>query len=214
MENILSVFDYLVRLDTHMLDLLKNHGQLIYPIIFGIIFLETGIILASFLPGDSLLFIIGTLCVGGELNTIWIALGLFLAAVAGNCMNYVFGKYLGPKFFKAGRTNFFSEERLKQAKAFYVIHGGKAIVIARFVPIVRSFAPFIAGIGSMNFVRFLIYSSAGAFLWVVLCLFIGFNFGNIPAVEDNFTIVLLAVLLFTIIPLGIGLLWKMFKKKK
>jgi membrane-associated protein len=214
MENLMLLFDYMVHLDTHLLELIKNHGNLIYPLIYTIILCETGFIVAAFLPGDSLIFIIGTLCAGGELNMPLIAAGLFLAAVTGNCINYAIGGFMGPKFFKAGHKNFFREEQLAQAHLFYEKHGGKTILIARFIPVIRSFAPFIAGIGSMNYAKFFIYNIIGAFLWVGMCLFAGYFFGNIPMVEDNFTMVLLVILLFSTIPVGIGLLWQSMKKMK
>jgi len=176
------------------------HEHTIYLILFTIVFCETGLVVAPFLPGDSMLFAAGAVAGMGSLNPLWLLIALSIAAIAGDTMNYWIGAYVGPKAF-TGRSRFFRKEHLDRTHAFFEKYGGKTIIIARFVPIVRTFAPFVAGIGAMNYTRFIIYNVVGGIAWVAAFVFGGYLFGNWKPVKDNFSWVVLAIIIISVLPM-------------
>ncbi len=202
MELLLSGWDLLVHLDRHLAALLQQHGAWVYPLLFAVIFCETGLVVTPFLPGDSLLFVAGALAAAGGIDVHLLALVLVAAAVLGNTVNYSIGYFLGPKVFHWEQSRFFNRKALERAHAFYERHGGKTIVITRFVPILRTFAPFVAGIARMTYVRFTAYNLAGALAWVLALLYAGYWFGNVPFVKQNLTWVILGIIVLSLIPLA------------
>ena len=202
MELLLSGWDLLVHLDRHLAALLQQHGAWVYPLLFAVVFCETGLVVTPFLPGDSLLFVAGALAATGGIDVHLLALVLVAAAVLGNTVNYSIGYFLGPKVFHWEQSRFFNRKALERAHAFYERHGGKTIVITRFVPILRTFAPFVAGIARMTYVRFTAYNVAGALAWVLALLYAGYWFGNVPFVKQNLTWVILGIIVLSLIPLA------------
>ncbi|HEX4798533.1 MAG TPA: DedA family protein [Burkholderiales bacterium] len=202
MELVLSGWDLLVHLDRHLGALLQQHGAWVYLLLFGIIFCETGLVVTPFLPGDSLLFVAGALAAAGGIDVHLLALLLVAAAVLGNTVNYSIGYRLGPKVFQWEQSRFFNRKALERAHAFYERHGGKTIVITRFVPILRTFAPFVAGIARMTYMRFTAYNLAGALAWVLSLLYAGYWFGNVPFVRQNLTWVILSIIAMSLMPLA------------
>ena len=202
MELVLSGWDLLVHLDRHLAALLQQHGAWVYLLLFAIIFCETGLVVTPFLPGDSLLFVAGALAAAGGIDVHLLALVLVAAAVLGNTVNYSIGHFFGPKVFQWEESRFFSRKALDRAHGFYERHGGKTIVITRFVPILRTFAPFVAGIARMTYVRFTAYNLAGALAWVLSLLYAGYWFGNVPFVKQNLTWVILGIIVLSLIPLA------------
>ena len=202
MELLLSGWDLLVHLDRHLATLLQQHGAWVYLLLFAIIFCETGLVVTPFLPGDSLLFIAGALAAGGEIDVHLLALLLVAAAVLGNTVNYSIGRFIGPRVFHWEQSRFFNRRALDRAHAFYEKHGGKTIVITRFVPILRTFAPFVAGIGQMTYLNFTAYNLAGALAWVLSLLYAGYWFGNVPFVKENLTWVILGIVVLSLLPLA------------
>ena len=200
MEIINTLFDLLLHLDEHVATLVQNYGVWSYLILFVIIFMETGFVITPFLPGDSLLFAVGAFAALDVFN-IALAYGLlFAAAVLGDTVNYWIGNLLGEQVFKKDHR-FIKKEYLIKTQKFYDKHGGKTIIIARFIPIVRTFAPFVAGVGTMEYRKFIIYNVVGAFLWVTLFMFTGYFFGNIPTVKNNFEIVILGIIIVSVAPI-------------
>jgi len=198
---ILSGFvDIALNLDRHLQWVVANYGGWIYAILFLVIFCETGLVVTPFLPGDSLLFAAGTVAAAGGLDVHLMALLLIVAAILGDTVNYAIGRYLGPKVFHYEDSVWLNRRHLDRAHAFYERHGGKTIVIARFVPIIRTYAPFVAGIGAMQYRRFLAYNVGGAVLWVVSLAYAGYYFGNLPLVKDNLTLVLVGIIILSIMP--------------
>ena len=195
-----AFFDLILHLDQHLRDLAQNYGAWIYAVLFLIIFLETGVVVTPFLPGDSLLFVAGTLAAAGELNVHGLVLLLIAAAIAGDSLNYSIGRYFGPRVFRFDDSRFFKRAYVDRTHAFFERHGGKAIVIARFVPIIRTYAPFVAGIGAMPYRRFLMFNVFGAVLWVALLTYAGFFFGNLPLVRNNLTAVILGIIVVSVMP--------------
>ncbi|HEX9450209.1 MAG TPA: DedA family protein [Burkholderiales bacterium] len=192
--------DLVLHLDQHLRELAQNYGAWIYAVLFLIVFLETGVVVAPFLPGDSLLFVAGTLAAAGELNVHALVLLLIAAAIAGDSLNYSIGRYLGPRVFRFDDSRFFKRAYVDRTHAFFERHGGKAIIIARFVPIIRTYAPFVAGIGAMSYRRFLMFNVTGAVLWVALLTYAGFFFGNLPLVRNNLTAVILGIIVLSVMP--------------
>jgi membrane-associated protein len=184
----------------------------IYALLFAIVFAETGLVVTPFLPGDSLLFAAGTIAAIGDLNVWTLAGALFVAAVLGDTVNYHVGKWIGPPAL-SGKYRFLKKEYLEKTQAFFAKHGGKAIILARFVPIVRTFAPFVAGVGTMDYGRFLYYNVVGAFLWIVIFVGAGYIFGNLPFVRDNFSTVILAIIVVSVLPL-VWETWKGWKEAR
>lgn len=192
--------DLILHLDQHLRELAQNYGAWIYAVLFAIVFLETGVVVTPFLPGDSLLFVAGTLAAAGELNVHGLVLVLIAAAIAGDSLNYSIGRYLGPRVFRFEDSRFFKRAYVDRTHAFFERHGGKAIIIARFVPIIRTYAPFVAGIGAMSYRRFLMFNVTGAVLWVALLTYAGFFFGNLSVVRNNLTAVILGIIVLSVMP--------------
>jgi len=200
MDIILFFFDFLIHLDKHLDVIIRTYGTWTYAILIMIIFCETGFVVTPFLPGDSLLFAVGTFAALGSFQVEWIALALALAAISGDTTNYWIGRYIGPKVFYKEKSVFFNREYLDRTRAFYDRHGAKTVSIARFMPIVRTFAPFVAGIGRMPYPRFLFFSVAGTIAWISTFIFGGYFFGNIPIVKSNFTLVVMGIILISVLP--------------
>jgi len=200
MDIILKFFDFVMHLDKNLTQLANDFGIWTYLILFLVIFCETGLVITPFLPGDSMIFVIGALSASGELNFPVIIAVLIAAAILGDTCNYHIGKFIGPAIFKKDNVRFLKKEYLIKTHNFYEKHGGKTIIIARFIPIIRTFAPFVAGIGSMSYGKFLSYNVIGAIAWVAIFSFGGFFFGNIPIVENNFTFVIFAIIFISLIP--------------
>jgi membrane-associated protein len=200
MELLTQFIDLLLHLDKHLNVIIQNYGTWTYAILFLIIFCETGLVVTPLLPGDSLLFAAGTFAASGSLDPIWLFWLLSVAAVAGDTVNYQIGYFLGPKVLYKENARFLKREYLDRTHRFYEKYGGKTIVIARFVPIVRTFAPFLAGVGTMSYWRFLTYNVVGGIAWIAIFVFGGYYFGSLPVVKDNFTLVILVIIFLSILP--------------
>jgi membrane-associated protein len=206
MELIHWFVDVFVHLDRHLAEVIQSYGTWTYGLLFLIIFMETGLVVTPFLPGDSLLFAAGSFAAieaagGGRVLNVGLLFALLTtAAVLGDNLNYAIGRYLGPKVFHYERSRFFNPDHLRKTHRFYERYGVKTIIIARFVPIVRTFSPFVAGIGAMHYPTFLAYDIAGGLLWVSVCLFSGYFFGNLPFVRKNFSLVIFAIILISVLP--------------
>lgn len=206
MEFLALLWDIAVHLDKHLAVLLAQHGVWVYAILFLIVFAETGFVVTPFLPGDSLLFVAGALAGAGSMD-MWMLNGtLIAAAVLGNSVNYSIGRYLGPKVFHWENSRFFNKAALMKTHVFYERHGGKTLVITRFIPILRTFAPFVAGIGAMTYVRFQAFNISGALLWVGSLTVAGYLFGNLPIIQNNLTLVIFAIIFISVLPAIIGYL--------
>ena len=199
MEALQYLIDVFLHLDTHLAEIIDQYGALTYLILFAIIFCETGLVFTPFLPGDSLLFAAGALAARGAMQVTWVFLLLAAAAILGDTVNYWIGKYLGKRIV-GGKRRLVKQEHLDRTHAFFEKYGGKTIIIARFVPIIRTFAPFVAGIGTMTYRRFLAYNVVGGLLWVFVCLGAGYFFGNLPWVKERFSLVILAIIVISVIP--------------
>ena len=200
MELAAKFIDLFLHLDRHLAELIREYGVWTYAILFLIIFCETGLVVTPFLPGDSLLFAAGALAAGGELNPHTLTLLLSLAAILGNTVNYSIGYALGPQVFHGKKSRFFNKEHLDRTHKFYEKYGGMTIIFARFIPIIRTFAPFIAGIGRMTYTRFTLYNVAAGIAWVAAFIYGGYFFGNLPIVKRNFSVVILAIIVISILP--------------
>jgi len=207
MDLIAGFLDLVGHLDQHLRALAQTYGAWIYAILFLIVFLETGLVVTPFLPGDSLLFVAGTIAAAGELHVHGLVLLLISAAIVGDSVNYAIGRYLGPRVFRFEDSRFFKRAYLDRTHAFFERHGGKTIIIARFVPIIRTYAPFVAGIGSMEYRHFLLFNVTGAILWVASLTYAGYFFGNLPIVKDNLTFVVLGIIVLSIMP-GLIEFWR------
>lgn len=214
MEFFSTIIDLFLHLDKHLTQIISQYGTWTYLILFLVIFIETGVVVMPFLPGDSLLFAAGALAANPEnnLNVALLMLLLFIAAFLGDTLNYTIGDYLGPKVFRRD-YRFLKREYLLQTQAFYDKHGGKTIIFARFIPIIRTFAPFVAGVGTMKYSKFISYNIIGGFLWVVAFTMIGYFFGNLPIVKKNFTLVIFAIILISVMPPIYEFLKHKFAKK-
>ena len=201
MELILYIADFFIHLDRHLGAIIQSFGGWTYFIFFLVIFCETGLVVTPFLPGDSLLFGLGTFAALGMLQIEWLLILLSIAAVAGNTVNYAIGKFVGPKVFHRENVRFLNKKYLDRTHEFYEKHGGKTIVIARFLPIIRTFAPFVAGIGEMNYWRFTLYNILGSVAWISLFIAGGYYFGNLPIVKRNFTFVIFAIIIISVLPI-------------
>jgi membrane-associated protein len=198
--------DILLHLDRHLGEIIRDFGVWTYLILFVIVFCETGLVVTPILPGDSLLFAVGTFAALGALDLAVSLIMLSVAAVAGDSINYAIGYRVGPSVFRGERSWWLNREYLDRTHRFYERHGSKTIVIARFVPIVRTFAPFVAGIGRMTYSRFLTYNVAGGIAWIAIFVLGGYFFGNIPVVKRNFTVVILAIIVISVLPALIEIL--------
>ena len=200
MELLAQFFDVLLHLDRHLQALVATHGAWIYLILFLIVFCETGLVVTPFLPGDSLLFVAGTVAAAGGMDIHLLVVLLIIAAVLGDAVNYSIGHYIGPRMFTHGDSRWLNPKHLQRAHDFYEKYGCKTIIIARFVPIVRTYAPFVAGAASMTYSRFALYNVSGAVLWVVSLGYAGYFFGNLPFIKNNLTLVILGIIFLSILP--------------
>jgi membrane-associated protein len=214
MEELISyvqyLFDFILHIDKHLVTLSEEYGTLMYWILFLIIFVETGLVVTPFLPGDSLLFAAGMLAATGVFNVFYLIILLIISAFLGNFVNFHIGKFIGPKVFDPNRFKWINKEYLLKTQTYFDKHGVLTIVLSRFLPIFRTFVPFIAGIGKMNYTRFILYTLIGGIAWVTLFTLAGYFFGNIPIVKNNFSKVVLGIIILSILPV----LWTLFKNKK
>lgn len=199
MEFIQTLIDLFIHLDEHLSTIILQFGGWTYLILFLVIFAETGLVVTPFLPGDSLLFAVGAFAATGVLNIGWIIVLLLAAAIIGDSVNYSIGHFIGPRVF-TDNIRFLKREHLEKTQAFYEKHGGKTIILARFIPIVRTFAPFVAGVGVMEYRRFILFNVIGAAIWVPLFSLLGYFFGNLPFVRHNFEYVILAIIVISVLP--------------
>ena len=213
MEFIREIIETIIHLDRYLDLVIKSFGNWSYLVFFIIIFAETGLVITPFLPGDSLLFALGALGAIGSFNLLWLFIVLVSAAIIGDSVNYSLGKLFGQKIILKGNHRFFKKEHIEKTHKFYEKHGGKAIILARFIPIIRTFAPFVAGVGEMSYCKFFIYNVAGALLWVSIFLLSGYYFGNVPFVKDNFFIVILTIIVLSVAPVAIEF-WKHSRNKR
>ena len=203
MEIIITFVDFFIHLDKYLSTMIQNFGPWSYFIIFLVIFCETGLVVTPILPGDSLLFGLGTFAALGALDIKWLLILLSIAAVAGNMVNYTIGYFVGPKIFHRENVRFLNKAYLDRTYRFYEKHGGKTIVIARFIPIIRTFAPFVAGIGKMTYPRFFFYNVIGSVSWIAIFILGGYYFGNLPTVKNNFTLVIFTIIIISMLPVVI-----------
>ena len=199
MEPLLTLFDFFLHLDAHLSVLIENYGIWTYAILFAIIFAETGFVVTPFLPGDSLIFAAATFAGLGLLNPVLLFSLLAAAGILGDSVNYAIGHAIGPRVFRED-VRFLKREYLDRTHAFYERYGGKTIILARFIPIIRTFAPFVAGVGAMTYRKFIFFNVLGGLLWVGVFTALGYFFGNIPAVQENFTLVILGIIFVSVLP--------------
>ena len=208
----MELLDFILHVDEHLLEFINNYGVWIYAILFLIIFVETGLVVMPFLPGASLLFAAGALAASTGAMDPWVLMGLlFIAAVLGDTLNYHIGKFIGPRVFEI-ESRFINKQHLAYTQKFFEKHGGKTIIFARFVPFARTFAPFVAGAGSMNYKYFLSYNVIGAFCWISSYITLGYLFGNMPIVKDNFTHLIFGIIIISVLPGIIGFIRQKMKK--
>ena len=196
---IMQLVDFIIHIDVHLGEIIGNYGTWTYGILFAIVFAETGFVVTPFLPGDSLIFAAAAFAAKGWLNPWFIFLTMTTAGIIGDGVNYAIGNYIGPRVFTED-VRFLKREYLDKAHDFFEKHGGKAVILARFMPIVRTFVPFVAGAGSMTYSKFALYNVIGAIAWVGSFTILGYFFGNIPAVEENFTLVIIAIIILSVLP--------------
>src|SRR5690554_5256758 len=218
MELILQLIDIFLHVDEHLAALVIDYGIWVYALLFLIIFCETGLVVTPFLPGDSLLFACGALAAGkaggeGGLSMFILVPLLISAAIIGDAVNYSIGHRVGPGYLAKGKVRFIKKEHLEKTHSFYEKYGGKTIIIARFVPIVRTFAPFVAGIGKMEYRRFALFNIIGAVVWVLICAYAGFFFGNIPIVQEHFELVIIGIIFVSVLPIAVEVLRARYAKK-
>ena len=199
MDAFFFLFDLVLHVDKYLIDLINNFGYFTYAVLFGVIFAETGFVVIPFLPGDSLLFAAGSFATKSILNPLVLFVLLSMAAILGDTVNYLVGHFIGEKAFKQD-SRFFKKEYLERTHAFYEKHGGKTIILARFIPIIRTFAPFVAGVAKMSYVWFLTYNVLGGVLWVGIFVFGGYYFGNLEFVQRNFSLVIAAIIIISLLP--------------
>ena len=200
MELLTDFIDIVLHLDRHLVWLIENYESWVYLVLFLIIFCETGLVIMPFLPGDSLLFVAGAVAANGVMDVQFLVMLLMLAAFAGDNTNYWIGRYLGPKIFSRTKSRILNRKHLDRTNLFYKKHGGKTIIFARFLPIFRTFAPFVAGIGQMTYTTFMSYSAIGGLFWINFFVFGGYFFGNVPIVKDNLSFFILGIVFISIIP--------------
>jgi membrane-associated protein len=211
-----ALIDLFLHLDVHLKDFVDQHGRWVYGMLFAIVFAETGLVVTPFLPGDSLLFAAGALAASGALDIRLVVVLLAAAAIVGNMVNYSVGRFIGPRVFRAEATpgtlhRLLNRQHLDRAHAFFERHGGMAIVLTRFVPIIRTFVPFVAGAGAMRYSTFALYNVAGGLLWVVVCVGAGYLFGQVPVIKNNFTLVALGIVAVSLVPVLVE--WLAGRKK-
>ncbi len=200
MDIILALIDFILHIDAHLAELIRDYGAWIYGILFAIIFVETGLVVMPFLPGDSLLFVAGAFAAKGDMDVSLVIVLLSIAAITGDALNYAVGRYFGDKVFAWENSRWFNKRLFDKTHAFYERHGGKTIVIARFLPFLRTFAPFVAGAAKMNYARFAMYNVSGGIFWVASLTIAGFWFGNIPWVSRNLTLIIVALIVIPGLP--------------
>ena len=208
-----SLIDFVLHIDQHLIELTQTYGLWIYAILFLIVFCETGLVVTPFLPGDSLLFAAGAVAALGGMNVHMAAALLLAAAVIGDAANFAIGKYFGEKLFAKPDSRVFKREHLDKTHAFYEKYGGKTIILARFVPIVRTFAPFVAGMGDMHYGRFIRYNVIGALMWVGLLTYAGYFFGELPVVKNNFGLVVIGIIAVSVLPMAVEIAKAKWGKK-
>jgi membrane-associated protein len=210
-----KLIDFILHIDRHLAEIIAQYGTWTYAVLFLIIFAETGLVVTPFLPGDSLLFAAGAFCAKPEtgLNVHLMAGLLFVAAVIGDTLNYWIGAKIGPAVFKREDSLFLRKKHLERAHAFFEKYGGRAIILARFVPIVRTFVPFVAGVGRMTYSRFIAYNIIGGFIWIYFFIYAGYWFGNQPFVQKNFKLVILAIIILSVLPI-VWELWRGWRESK
>lgn len=208
-----SLIDFILHIDQHLIELTQTYGLWIYAILFLIVFCETGLVVTPFLPGDSLLFAAGAVAALGGMNVHIAAALLLVAAVIGDAANFAIGKYFGEKLFAKPDSRVFKREYLDKTHAFYEKYGGKTIILARFVPIVRTFAPFVAGMGDMHYGRFIRYNIIGALVWVGLLTYAGYFFGELPVVKNNFGLVVIGIIVVSVLPMAVEIAKAKWGKK-
>jgi membrane-associated protein len=212
MEILSNIFEYVFHFDRHLSLIIQNFGAWTYLILFAIIFAETGFVVTPFLPGDSLLFATGAFSAAGALDVNYIFLILTAAAILGDTVNYAIGRFFGHALIAAGNGRFVKKEYMDRTHRFFEKYGGRTIILARFVPVVRTFAPFVAGIGNMEYLHFLAYNVIGGLVWVAIFVYGGFYFGNMPIVKKNFTLVIFAIIILSVLPAVIEV-WRHRKPK-
>ena len=210
MELLATFLDIVLHLDRHLVEMVREYGVWIYAILFAIIFSETGFVVTPFLPGDSLLFVAGAVAASGAMDVNLLVVLLILAAVAGNTVNYAVGRWLGKRFFTDQGSRWLNPRHLEKAHAFYEEHGGKAVIISRFLPIVRTYIPFVAGLGAMEPGRYTAFNVAGGVLWVASLCYAGFFFGNIPWIKGNLTLIIVGIIVVSLLPV----VWAWLKSRK
>ena len=203
MEILLSLFNFITHLDAHLAELIRDYGVWIYAILFAIVFIETGVVVMPFLPGDSLLFIAGAFAAQGEMSLTVLMVSLVAAAVLGNTTNYWIGRYFGPRVFQWENSKFFNKNAFDKAHAFYEKHGAITIIVTRYLPFLRTFSPFVAGVAAMTHGRFQFYNITGGLLWVVSLSLAGYFFGNIPVVKTHLTLIIIALIVIPALPAGL-----------
>jgi membrane-associated protein len=206
-----SFIDLFLNLDVHLAEFAETYGAWLYGLLFVVIFAETGLVVTPILPGDSLLFAAGALAAAGSFDVVLLGVLLTIAAILGDAVNYAAGKYVGPRVFRQTEGSGFwnralNRSHLERSRLFFERYGGKAIVLGRFVPIVRTFVPFVAGAASMTYAKFALYNVAGAIVWVGICVGAGYGFGNVPVVKENFSLVTIAIIVISLLPAAIGFL--------
>jgi len=206
-----QLIDFILHIDSHLGEIIAQYGTWTYFILFAIIFMETGLVVTPFLPGDSLLFAAGALAATGALDVRILFVLLAVAAIVGDSVNYWVGQRFGPRVFEED-MRFFRREYLVRTQKFYEKHGGKTIFLARFIPIIRTFAPFVAGVGTMRYRKFIVYNVVGALVWTSVFIFAGYFFGNIPIVRDNFGLVVIAIILISVLPVGFEVIQHRFRR--
>lgn len=215
MEFFQFIIDFILHIDKHLAELVAQYGMFIYAILFLIIFCETGLVVTPFLPGDSLLFVAGALAAleTNDMNVHFLVLLLITAAILGDGVNYFIGRFFGQKLFRNPNSKIFKQSYLDKTHAFYEKHGGKTIILARFVPIVRTFAPFVAGMGKMHYSYFVLYNIVGGVVWVALFTYAGYFFGGLEYVQKNLKLLIVVIILVSVIPIGVEFLRNKWKKK-
>lgn len=210
-----KLVDFILHIDRHLAEIIAHYGTWTYALLFLIIFAETGLVVTPFLPGDSLLFAAGAFCAKTEtgLNVHLMAGGLFIAAVIGDTLNYWIGAKIGPAVFEREDSIFFRRKHVDRAHAFFEKYGGRAIILARFVPIVRTFVPFVAGVGQMSYGRFIAYNLIGGFVWIYFFIYAGFIFGNQPFVQKNFKLVILVIIILSVVPIVLEM-WRGWRESR
>lgn len=207
----MELIDFILHVDQHLLEFVRDYGTWVYAILFLIIFVETGLVVMPLLPGDSLLFAAGAIAATGALDPVWLSVLLLIAAVMGDSLNYQIGRYIGPRVFSMN-LRFIKREHLLRTQAFFAKHGGKTIIFARFMPIIRTFAPFVAGVSHMHYPRFLMFNMVGGAAWILSFVWLGYFFGNLPVIKDNFSYVIFTIIAISMLPAMLEL-WRQHRLK-